>query len=106
MGKLLAQGCLNCGEKGPHYYPPSMGDPGGWLCEKKDNTVNDTYEPLPQTIVVEDGESWADHPIKVTFNVELNDRVSSTNTLRMNHDEARDLIEKLSQYLSQTEETQ
>lgn len=36
VGALLAKGCLNCGEEGPHYYPPGFGTPGGWICAKKD----------------------------------------------------------------------
>ncbi len=28
--------CLNCGEPGPHFAPPSFGDPGFFTCEKKE----------------------------------------------------------------------
>jgi hypothetical protein len=27
--------CSNCGEPGPHFAPPSFGDPGFYLCERK-----------------------------------------------------------------------
>ena len=27
--------CPNCGEKGPHFVPPSFGDKGFFICEKK-----------------------------------------------------------------------
>lgn len=28
--------CMNgCGDFGPHYIPPSFGDPGFYMCEKK-----------------------------------------------------------------------
>ena len=28
--------CPNCGEVGPHYAPPSFGEKGFFLCEKKE----------------------------------------------------------------------
>ena len=31
--------CLNCGKKGPHFIPPSLGDKGFFLCEKKNKTA-------------------------------------------------------------------
>jgi hypothetical protein len=36
--KLLAY-CLNCGEKGPHYVPPSLGDRGFYLCQPSPELV-------------------------------------------------------------------
>ena len=27
--------CLNCGELGPHFVPPSLGDKGFFICESK-----------------------------------------------------------------------
>ena len=27
--------CLNCGETGPHFVPPSCGEDGFFICEKK-----------------------------------------------------------------------
>ena len=30
--------CPNCGEYGPHYVPPSCGEPGMWICKKKEKT--------------------------------------------------------------------
>jgi hypothetical protein len=29
----LAPRCPNCGELGPHFVPPSFGDPGFYACE-------------------------------------------------------------------------
>ena len=26
--------CINCGELGSHYMPPSLGDKGGFICNK------------------------------------------------------------------------
>ena len=26
--------CPNCGEKGPHFVPPSLGEPGFFICKK------------------------------------------------------------------------
>lgn len=31
-----ANRCPNCGEYGPHFVPPSFGDKGFFICEKKD----------------------------------------------------------------------
>lgn len=28
--------CLNCGEPGPHFVPPSFGDEGFYMCVKRD----------------------------------------------------------------------
>lgn len=28
--------CLNCGGMGPHFVPPSFGDPGFYTCKKKE----------------------------------------------------------------------
>lgn len=25
--------CPNCGQSGPHFMPPSLGEPGMWMCE-------------------------------------------------------------------------
>lgn len=33
--------CWNCGEPGPHFVPPSFGDPGFYICEKKEVQVDD-----------------------------------------------------------------
>ena len=30
-----ANRCPNCGEYGPHFVPPSFGEPGFFICEKK-----------------------------------------------------------------------
>jgi hypothetical protein len=27
--------CPSCGKKGPHYVPPSVGDPGFYLCTER-----------------------------------------------------------------------
>lgn len=27
--------CSNCGERGPHFVPPSCGDPGYYICTHK-----------------------------------------------------------------------
>ena len=29
--------CPNCGEAGPHFVPPSLGDPGFYICKPKDH---------------------------------------------------------------------
>ena len=29
--------CPNCGEQGPHFCPPSFGDPGFFTCQPKNN---------------------------------------------------------------------
>lgn len=29
--------CANCGEKGPHFVPPSLGDPGIYICKAKES---------------------------------------------------------------------
>jgi hypothetical protein len=34
--KFAPQKCINCGEKGPHFVPPSFGDQGLFICEKKE----------------------------------------------------------------------
>lgn len=26
--------CSNCGDKGPHFVPPSFGEPGFYMCTK------------------------------------------------------------------------
>ena len=31
----LVPRCWNCGEAGPHFVPPSFGDPGFYICERK-----------------------------------------------------------------------
>lgn len=28
--------CLNCGQPGPHFVPPSFGDRGFYICTKKE----------------------------------------------------------------------
>jgi len=33
---VRARPCSNCGEQGPHFVPPSFGDPGFFICEKKE----------------------------------------------------------------------
>jgi hypothetical protein len=33
--------CPNCTENGPHFVPPSFGEPGFWTCGMR------TKEPLP-----------------------------------------------------------
>jgi len=30
--------CSNCGEKGLHFVPPSLGDPGFYICKPKGET--------------------------------------------------------------------
>lgn len=32
--------CPNCGENGPHFVPPSLGEPGFFMCKKKENKTN------------------------------------------------------------------
>lgn len=32
--KGLVKRCLNCGEAGPHFVPPSFGDPGFYICAR------------------------------------------------------------------------
>ena len=32
----VLRGCLNCGGQGPHFVPPSFGDPGFYICERID----------------------------------------------------------------------
>lgn len=29
--------CVNCGKEGPHFVPPSLGEPGFYACEKMGN---------------------------------------------------------------------
>lgn len=36
-GRIKAGVCLNCGKQGPHYVPPSFGDPGFYMCESKED---------------------------------------------------------------------
>ena len=31
-GRLLREGCPECGGKGPHLVPASAGDPALWMC--------------------------------------------------------------------------
>lgn len=33
--------CRNCGEPGPHFVPPSLGEPGFFACEKRVDTTAD-----------------------------------------------------------------
>lgn len=33
--KLAPVKCINCGEKGPHFVPPSLGDKGFFICKKE-----------------------------------------------------------------------
>lgn len=28
--------CINCGEEGPHFVPPSLGEPGFFHCKRAD----------------------------------------------------------------------
>lgn len=35
MKRYRAGLCMNCGEKGPHYVPPTSGFPGMYSCKKK-----------------------------------------------------------------------
>ena len=32
--------CPNCGEYGSHFAPPSFGDKGFFICEKKTDTID------------------------------------------------------------------
>ena len=32
----LGHKCSNCGEDGPHFVPPSFGDPGFYMCTPKE----------------------------------------------------------------------
>lgn len=34
---LASRPCSNCGEKGPHFVPPCFGDPGFFICDKKED---------------------------------------------------------------------
>ena len=49
-GSTFPSKCLNCGEKGPHFVPPSFGDAGFFMCIKK---VRDRaeMENLMQTLM-------------------------------------------------------
>lgn len=38
--------CINCGEEGPHFVPPSLGEPGFFHCKKADY-VKGRKEPWP-----------------------------------------------------------
>jgi hypothetical protein len=29
--------CRNCGERGPHFVPPSFGDPGFYICKRSES---------------------------------------------------------------------
>lgn len=31
--------CPNCGEYGPHFVPPSLGEPGMFICKKKERPM-------------------------------------------------------------------
>lgn len=33
--------CPNCGEDGPHFVPPSLGERGQYICEKKIEQAED-----------------------------------------------------------------
>lgn len=37
--KYLLSFCSNCGEKGPHFVPPSMGDRGFFMCKPNPELV-------------------------------------------------------------------
>jgi len=42
--------CLNCGEYGSHFVPPSFGDPGFFICEKSEPIAKTkTNQPLQPT---------------------------------------------------------
>ena len=34
-GIKLSWACPNCGDEGPHFVPPSFGEPGFYICSKK-----------------------------------------------------------------------
>lgn len=41
--------CPNCGEEGPHFVPPSLGEPGFFTCKKKEQVVNNDIKiPVDQ----------------------------------------------------------
>ena len=31
--------CMNCGKKGPHFVPPSLGEPGFYMCDSNPERV-------------------------------------------------------------------
>lgn len=31
--------CINCGEKGPHFVPPSLGEPGFFHCTQNKERI-------------------------------------------------------------------
>jgi len=35
---VLYDKCPNCGEPGPHFVPPSLGEPGFFLCDRPTET--------------------------------------------------------------------
>lgn len=52
--------CPNCGEPGPHFVPPSLGDPGQYICASKRN-AQDWAEAHKVHILDPDG--WRPHSI-------------------------------------------
>lgn len=32
--------CPNCGQPGPHFMPPSLGEPGMWMCDQLARSEN------------------------------------------------------------------
>ena len=39
----LVEKCINCGEKGAHFVPPSFGDKGFFICESNENNGEKHY---------------------------------------------------------------
>ena len=58
LDKLLRI-CLNCGEQGPHFVPPSMGDPGMFICEANPERVEEALAVARRSAAEEPGlSSW------------------------------------------------
>jgi len=41
--------CINCGEVGSHFVPPSLGEEGFFLCEKKGEDMKDKQKTANET---------------------------------------------------------
>ncbi len=37
--------CPNCGQPGPHFMPPSLGEPGMWMCDITPQDIAETKPP-------------------------------------------------------------
>lgn len=41
IGRVWRGGCPNCGHPGPHFIPPSFGDPGFFTCDRPGMPTSD-----------------------------------------------------------------